>query len=77
MQDLSCLIVPRKLVVIAGIDDPIFPIVGVKRGFERVQEIFEENKVETNCRLEITPKDHWWCEDIVWSAINEEVQKLG
>lgn len=77
MQDLSCLIAPRKLLVIAGIDDPIFPIAGVKRGFERVKEIFVGNGVAENCRLEITPKAHWWCEDIVWLAINEETQKLG
>lgn len=77
MQDLACLIAPRKLIVITGEKDPIFPIAGVKNGFERVKEIFTENGVSENCRLEITPKEHWWCEDIVWTAINEETAKLG
>ena len=33
--------------------------------------------VKENCRLVETPREHWWCEDIVWGAINEETRKLG
>ena len=29
------------------------------------------------CRIVETPKGHYWCEDIVWQAINEECEKLG
>lgn len=77
MQDLACLIAPRKLVIIAGKHDLIFPIEGVKRGFATVKEIYSALSAEENCRLIETPKDHWWCEDLVWSAINEEAAKLG
>jgi hypothetical protein len=77
MPDLACLIAPRKLIVITGKEDEIFPLAGVSRGFERAQEIFIENGAKENCRLEVTPKAHWWCEDIVWNAINEETKKLG
>jgi len=77
MQDLSCLIAPRNFIAIAGKEDDIFPIHGVRRGFETVREIYKANGAEGNCRLVETPKNHWWCEDIVWGAINEEAAKLG
>ncbi len=69
MQDLACLIAPRKLLAIAGVEDYIFPINGVKKGYETVKKIYEKAGVANNCKLVETPKGHWWCEDIVWSEI--------
>lgn len=77
MQDLACMIAPRKLVVVTGQKDTIFPIDGVRRGFETVKAIYERNNAGENCRIIETPMDHWWCEDIVWPAIKEETEKLG
>jgi cephalosporin-C deacetylase-like acetyl esterase len=77
MQDLACMIAPRNLLLIAGKEDDIFPIDGVRRGYETVQAIYEKNGVKENCRLVETPKGHWWCVDIVWKAIQEECEKLG
>ena len=71
MQDLSCLIAPRKLAIVAGEKDPIFPINGVLEGFDVAKEIFAAAGVPENVSLHITPKEHWWCEDIVWPAIKE------
>ena len=76
MQDLSCLIAPRKLVIIAGKEDEIFPIQGVRDGFERVQKIYEKEAAAENCRLVETPEGHYWCEELVWNAINRETEKL-
>lgn len=77
MQDLACLIAPRNLIVVAGQEDQIFPLYGVKKGYEVVKKIFKKAGMTDNCRLVETPKAHWWCEDIVWDAINEETKKLG
>ena len=77
MQDLSALIAPRPIAVIAGIEDPIFPIDGVKEAYGTLTEIYRAAGAEDQHRLEITPKAHWWCEDIVWKTINEETEKLG
>ena len=77
MQDLSCMIAPRPLLVVAGKEDKIFPIGGVVTGFETVKGIYEASGVAENCKLVETPKAHWWCEDIVWTAIKEEAEKLG
>ncbi len=77
MQDLATLIAPRNLIVIAGKEDHIFPVYGVEKGYETVKAIFASAGAKDNCRLVETPKGHWWCEDIVWDAIAEEIQKLG
>ncbi len=77
MQDLSCMIAPRPLLVMSGKEDDIFPIEGVERGFKTVQEIYASAGAKDNCRLVTTPKGHWWCVDIVWPSILEETKKLG
>ena len=71
MQDLACLIAPRKLVVIAGKEDIIFPIEGVYRGYDTVKKIYEKAGTPLNSKLVVTPKGHYWCPDMVWEAINE------
>ena len=76
MQDLACLIAPRRLAIVAGQKDGIFPIEGVRKGFDTVQKIYEKENAEKNCRLIETPKAHWWCEDLVYAAIAEELAKL-
>ena len=77
MQDLACLIAPRTLTLVAGKEDGSFPIDGVRAGFDVVRKIYEKEKATDNCRLVETPKAHWWCEDIVWDTIKEEMVKLG
>ena len=75
MQDLACLIAPRKLCIIAGKYDTAFLVDGVKRGYETVKRIYEKAGAPDNCSLTITPKGHWWCEDIVWTEINKAMDK--
>lgn len=77
MQDLSCMIAPRKLTIVAGKEDEIFPIAGVRKGYAAVKAIYERLGVGENCRLVETPKEHWWCVELVWDTINEECKKLG
>ncbi len=77
MQDLSCLIAPRNLLLINGELDVIFPIEGVRRGYETVKKCYEKAGVADKCKHVQTPKNHYWCEDIVWTAIDEETKKMG
>jgi hypothetical protein len=77
MQDLSCLIAPRNLSIISGIKDNIFPIEGVRQGFETVQKIYNIEKAPHACTLTVTPREHWWCEDIVWGEILRVAKTLG
>ena len=77
MGDLACAIAPRRLIVVAGQEDRIFPIAGVREAYATVEKIYEKEGVKDNCRLVETPKAHWWCEDLVFDAIKEETEKLG
>jgi len=77
MQDLACLIAPRNLSVIAGVKDKIFPIDGVRSGYETVQKIYTAEGAEEACSLTVTPREHWWCEEIVWGEIARVTEKLG
>ena len=77
MQDLACLIAPRRLAIINGELDQIFPMYGVEEGYKTIEKVYAKEGVADRCRLVKTPKAHWWCEDIVWNAIAEETQKLG
>ena len=77
MADLSCLIAPRKLTVVAGKEDAIFPISGVRDAFKTVKKIYTAAGCSDNCRMVETPKAHWWCVDIVWNEIAEEVKSMG
>lgn len=77
MQDLSVLIAPRRFTIVAGKNDPIFPIEGVKEGYKTVENIYKKFNAKNNCRLFITPKAHWWCNDLVWEVFNEETAAMG
>ena len=77
MQDLAGLIAPRTFIPVAGKVDDIFPIDGVRRGFETVKDIYAVAGAPENCKLVETPKGHWWCVDIIWPTIKEEMKKLG
>lgn len=76
MQDLACLIAPRRLAIVAGKYDTCFPIKGVRRGFETVKKIYEKAGATDACGLTVNEKQHWWCEDTMWRVIGEEIKKL-
>ncbi|MBR4873770.1 MAG: acetylxylan esterase [Clostridia bacterium] len=74
MQDLAALIAPRHMTVIAGVEDNIFPIEGVREGFETVKRIYEKAGAKDQCHMIETPKNHWWCVDIVWPEIDRLIK---
>ena len=77
MEDFACLIAPRPMSVIAGEIDDIFPIDGVKESFENAKKIYNKVGASSNIDMVITPKGHWWCEDIVWDTIVKNTKKMG
>ena len=77
MQDLAALIAPRRLILVNGEMDDIFPVGGVKEGFKTVKSIYQTCGCEENCRLAITPKHHYWCADIIWDAILDATNRMG
>ncbi len=77
MEDLAALIAPRSLTVYAGKLDEIFPMSGVEESFETVKQIYAAADAENNCRLVQTPREHWWCHDLMWENIVKDTSKLG
>ena len=77
MQDLAALIAPRRLILVNGEKDDIFPVEGVKEGFKTVKSIYEACGVADRCELAVTPLAHKWCEDIVWDNILAAVKEMG
>lgn len=77
MEDLSCMIAPRKLTIFAGMRDPIFPFSGVSESFETIKKIYEIAGAADQCGLVGTPKDHYWCHDLAWERIVQDTAGLG
>lgn len=77
MQDIACLIAPRKLTIVSGTLDPSFLIEGVRRGYETVQKIYNSVGEKENCKLVITPLGHWWDPDTMWQEMKITMQELG
>ncbi len=70
MPDLACLIAPRKLAIVGGVADKIFPYDGVQIPFDDVvKKIYAKAGKPNNCSVTITGYGHYWSETDVWSAI--------
>ncbi len=74
MGDLAGLIAPKFLIVVAGENDPIFPIGGVKRCFGTVAGVYKAEGHPENCRLVVGPKGHQFYPDEAWPAFHEMVK---
>ena len=77
MEDLACLIAPRKLTVLTGSQDDIFPLEGVKASYQTAEKIYAKEHASENCRLVVTPKAHYWYQPDAWAAIHEGAADLG
>ena len=58
MGDLSVLIAPRPFIIVAGKEDPIFPLDGVNKTFDIVKRIYKKAGFEDNCRLVVGDGGH-------------------
>ena len=69
--DLACLIAPRKLLVVAGSKDNIFPINAVRRNFNKARSIYRKAGAPGNCRLVTGPGGHRFYADLAWPVFNK------
>ncbi len=76
MQDLSCLIAPRNLCVLAPEKDSKNPLDCVKKSFDIVKDVYNLAGAKENCNITIT-SSAGWDNDFVWKTINCEFEKLG
>lgn len=74
MGDIGCLIAPRKLLIVNGDQDPIFPIEGAKASYEVIKKAYQKLGSEENCRMEIGHGRHQPYPDIIWPIVSREVR---
>ena len=48
---MAACIAPRRLIVIHGDEDPIFPDAGVREAYATIQKVYEAAGVPENCAL--------------------------
>lgn len=70
MGDLAGLIAPRKLVIAAGQEDPIFPIAGTVKTYENIKRLYKAADAEENCALVIGAQGHLNYADLLWEKLH-------
>ena len=71
MGDLGGLIAPRRLIVAAGQEDPIFPIDGVKDAYREIERLYKYAGAPEACRLLLGDGGHLNYADLIWDAFYE------
>lgn len=69
-EDLAGLIAPRPFVIVAGQEDPIFPIEGVRKAYEKARMIYERAGYPDRVELIVGPGGHRFYADLSWPVIN-------
>ena len=69
MGDMAGLIAPRKMVVVNGRDDPIFPKDGVDKCMETVHKMYEAAGAEDMVCNVTGDGSHRFYADIAWGKI--------
>jgi len=70
MGDLAAAIAPRKLIVINGAKDPIFPQAGVEQCFDTIKSIYTAAGVPDHCALATGEGGHRYYAAQAWSAFD-------
>ena len=71
MGDIAGLIAPRKLVIVNGKEDKIFPDDGVKETFEITKELYRAAGAPDACALVTGPEGHRFYADLAWPVARE------
>jgi len=71
MFDIAGLIAPRPFCAIAGKDDPIFPLHGVRYAFDKLKHIYEVAGVPERCELFVGEGGHRYYKQGAWPFIRK------
>ncbi len=73
MGDMAAAIAPRKLIVIHGTKDPIFPDIGVRKAYEIIEKVYRAAGVPNNCALASGNGKHRYYKKEAWEAFDRIV----
>ena len=69
ISDVVGLFAPRPVVVVAGEQDAIFPVGGVRAAFEDLKRIYQAAGAPQACELVVGPEGHRFYADPAWAAM--------
>jgi hypothetical protein len=73
MGDIGCLIAPRKLLMVNGVEDYMFPIEGAEACFEVIEKAYQKLNCEDVCMMKKGESGHQFYPEIVWPIVRREV----
>lgn len=76
MGDLGCMIAPRKLVVVCGVEDNIFPLPGVEASFATIQSAYDSLGKGSLCTLVKGNGGHQFYPDEAWPVIHAYLKEV-
>ncbi len=76
MGDLGALIAPRKLLVVSGEKDDIFPIEPAKETYSITKNVYKMLGVAENCNMVIGAGGHQFYPDEAWPIIHKYLEEL-
>ena len=76
MYDVMGLFAPKPVVVVAGKDDHIFPIHGVRKAFRHLKNIYRAAGAADRCHLVVGQGGHRFYADIAWPKMLKEIGRL-
>lgn len=69
MDDLAGLVAPKPMVIVAGAEDEILPIDGVRAGADHVQRIYRSADAEDRFALVVGAAGHRFYAEPAWTAL--------
>lgn len=73
MYDIAGLVAPRPMLIIAGEQDSIFPLEGVRIAYKRVQGMYRAAGAEGKLELYVGPEGHRYYKARVWDFVREHL----
>lgn len=75
--DILGLFAPKPVVVVAGRDDPIFPIAAVQDAFATAQRIYDDSGAGDRCALVVGPGGHRFYATAGWDGLRSVMAGVG
>jgi pimeloyl-ACP methyl ester carboxylesterase len=69
MADILGLFAPRPVVIVAGREDPLFPIAATRKEFRRLKQIYANAGAADNCKLVIGDGGHRFYAEPAWKQM--------
>lgn len=74
--DVMGLFAPRPLVIVAGKEDNIFPIAGVRKAFKQLKRIYAAAGAADNCKLVVGDEGHRFYAEQGWKAMLAHLKRM-